>query len=281
MARVVEGISVDEIVDIINDRIDASWTRDGENRAYIGASMIGNDCPAYLQMGLRGYPQEPFPPNVLRIFRDGHRIEDAVVADLKKAGLTVFEVDSFTGKQFEWRGFGGHVKAHADGLIELQDGAPMLLLEIKSMNDKKWNEFKTKGVKTSHKNYFEQCMMMMGMGKLKLAYFIAYNKNTSKYHAEIIEYDDLEFQFIKNKIEQALSGNRQRAADIPERWICKWCSRKEVCWTSDADDQIDHLCRTCDHSLPTEDGGWKCTLHDKTCKDPCADWERLKIKPNR
>jgi len=266
-------------VEDIIEKIDQSWTREGESRAYIGASTVGNDCLAFLQMGLRGYPQEPFPPNVLRIFRDGHRIEDSVVADLKKSGMTVFAVNGLTNKQFEWISFGGHVKAHADGMVELQEDEPLALLEIKSMNDKQWELFKSRGVKSSHKKYYEQMIMMMGMGKIPSALFVSYNKNTSKYHAEVVPYDEIEFNYVKDKIEQTLGGNRRRIADVPDRWDCKFCSRKEVCWTSDADDQIEVLCRTCDHSIPTDDGGWKCTLHKKQCKDACPDWLRLQIEP--
>ena len=40
---------------------------------------------------------------------EGHRIEDQVVADLKKAGFFIEEVDPITGKQYEFKEFGGHV----------------------------------------------------------------------------------------------------------------------------------------------------------------------------
>jgi hypothetical protein len=162
--------------------------------------------------------------------------------------------------------------------VELEEGRPLALLEIKSMNDAQWEKFVKSGVKVSHRKYYEQMMMMMGMGKIADALFVSYNKNTSKYHAEVVEYDDLEFEYVKNKIEQTLGGNRTRAADIPERFACKWCSRKTVCWTEDDDHRIEKVCRTCEHSLPTEDGGWHCSLHDRQCKDPCDKWERLKLK---
>ena len=43
-----------------------------ERRCYIGASNVGNPCHAFLQYSLRGYPQNPPPPAVVRIFALGH-----------------------------------------------------------------------------------------------------------------------------------------------------------------------------------------------------------------
>ena len=151
--------------DIIR-QIDAASVEDREFRPYLGASLIGNNCEAFLQMQLKGYPSKDFAPHTLRIFALGHVLEDMVVADLRKAGFKVMEKDDLTGRQFEWKECGGHVKAHADGLIDIDTGS-LSLLEIKSMNDKKWGEFKKEGVRISHPNYYAQCQMMMGWERLR------------------------------------------------------------------------------------------------------------------
>ena len=110
-----------DVKDIIA-KIDAASVEDREFRPYLGASLIGNNCEAFLQMQLKGYPSKDFAPHTLRIFALGHVLEDMVVADLKKAGFKVMEKDDLTGKQFEWKECGGHVKANADGLIDLNGG---------------------------------------------------------------------------------------------------------------------------------------------------------------
>lgn len=127
--------------DIVS-RIDGGYAdeTEGEARSYIGASVVGNDCNAYLQFSLRGFDNDPPDPRLKRIFRDGHRIEDAVVKDLRKAKLNVIENDPMTGKQHRREWLGGHVVCNADGLIS-DPAEGDAVLEIKSMNDASWKKF--------------------------------------------------------------------------------------------------------------------------------------------
>ena len=127
-----------KLAELINEAYEKQ--KDEKPREYIGASIIGNDCEALIAFSLRGFPNDPIPYRLQRIFRDGHRIENDVIFDIKKAKVRVMEVDPFTGKQWAFQGFGGHAVGHADGMIEDAEGQSMLL-EIKSMNDKKWTEF--------------------------------------------------------------------------------------------------------------------------------------------
>lgn len=267
---------MDEVV----EKIDESWADQGEQRAYLGASMIGHECEAYLAMGLRGYPKKPFPPKILRIFQLGHIIEDLVVEHLKKAGYHVQEKNEFTGRQFEWKDLGGHVKAHADGMIDLTGDGVMSLLEIKSMNTKKHKEFVKKGVKIANRTYYEQMQMMMGMdGRLKDALFIAYNKNDSTYACEVVEFDPLDYAYIVDKVNRIVAGRSVKLRTNKDKFPCTWCDRATLCWTDEQDAEIPNICRTCDWSRPTDDGHWKCTKFNRRCEDPCKDWVRIKLEP--
>ena len=125
-----------------------------ERRCYIGASNVGHPCRAFLQFSLRGYPQKKIPPAVKRIFELGHIVEEIVVRDLKKSGAMVYEVDPRTKDQFEYTALGGHLRGHADGIIAFDKENPTPeILEIKSMNDKKWMMFRDKGIHKSHPIY--------------------------------------------------------------------------------------------------------------------------------
>ena len=233
-------------------------------------------------MGLRGYPQEPFPTNVLRIFDLGYHLEDVVVKVLKDAGFTVLEHDDFTRRQFEWHAFGGHVKSHGDGLIDLHGNETMSLLEVKSMNKTRFNAFKKHGVEHSDPKYFQQIQMMMGLGKIKDCLFISYCKDNSQIHCEIVDFDEFAWAYVADKIDRVLEGSNLRASDKPDRFICKWCNRRTFCWNEEDDpirERIAHECRTCKHAWPLEDGGWKCNLHNKTCVDPCDDHAVLEATP--
>ena len=76
----------DEVVDPVRERINAIPSTPQPARQYLGASGVGHQCEANLAFSLRGFPNTEPSPQLLRIFREGHRLEDQVVSDLKKAG---------------------------------------------------------------------------------------------------------------------------------------------------------------------------------------------------
>ena len=256
----------------IVDAIDNGYLSDKEekSRAYLGASIIGNQCDALLAFNLRGFPNEPPSPRLKRIFRLGHILEDEVVKDLKKrAKLDVWEVDGLTGRQHSYELWGGHIKAHMDGHIELN--GEVHVLEIKSMNDASHAKFKKNGVKISHPQYFAQVQMMMGMSGIQKSLFIAVNKNTSEYHAEIVEFDDFEYAHIQERIERVVTGRVHKIATDETDWRCRGCFKRGVCW---GDREVQVTCATCKFSGPNPQGGWHCYKHDKTADQPCDDYVR-------
>ena len=245
-----------------------------KSRAYIGASIIGNSCDALIAFNLRGFPNEPPPPKLKRIFDLGHTLEDKVVKDLKKAKLSVWEVDGLTGKQHSYELWGGHIKAHMDGHIEIND--EVHVLEIKSMNDASFSKFQKDGVKISHPNYFAQVQMMMGMSGFRKAFFIAINKNTSEYHAQIVHFDDFEYAHIQERIERVVTGKAKKISTDSTDWRCRGCFKRGVCW---GDRAVPVACETCQFSGPKPDGGWHCYKHDRTALEPCADYQRYEPLP--
>lgn len=259
----------------LSDAIEQAWAahQDDPARQYIGASIIGNNCPAYLSLSLRGFPNDPPSPRLKRIFRDGHRIEEQVVADLKKAGIEVEEVNPATGRQWEVKLCGGHVSMHADGKITLDDET--LLLEIKSMNGSKFTSFKNKGVKVSHPIYFDQVQFMLGHFGMLRCRLVAYCKNTSEYHDELIEFDPFRFSYLCLKAEQVLQGESRRISKTPAFWECQSCFKRTACWN---EVDVEKKCATCAHSAPfTKDTGtaklWHCQRHDVLVTDACNDWK--------
>lgn len=253
--------------------IDSAYEKDKREKArrYIGASIVGTQCEAALAFNLRGFPNEEPDPHLKRIFGLGHKIEEMVVADLKKAGYAVFEVDGMTGKQFTYSEYGGHVVCHTDGLIEIE--GQLHVLEIKSMNDASWGKFVNDGVKYSHPQYFAQVQMMMGMSRLPSALFIAYNKNNSKYHAEFVEFDPIEFSFIQERVGRALAGRVRKVSVDETDWRCRMCFKRGVCWE---DRPVPQECQTCRFASPTADGWWHCEKRDEPAPGPaCSHYEKF------
>ncbi len=259
----------------ISERIDKSFDdeKPGDYRSKrIGASSIGNPCSAFLAFAIRGFPELPTKSRFKRIFRDGHRIEDFVIKDLRKAGYTVEEKDPFTGKQYEWTKYSGYVVFMADGLIEGNGLTEKQLLEVKSMNGAMWDKFKERGVRVSHPKYYDQVQIGMGMSGYRKTVLVAYNKNTSEYWDETIDFDDVRYHFLLQRALNVLIGEPERIATDATDWRCKDCPKRDVCWNGAP---VVQDIRTCANAKPA-DGGWNC---DKGCTTSCKDWKRYEPKP--
>lgn len=267
---------VDPIAQKVLDDIDLGYAKQdrGEARCYIGASMAGTDCIALMALSLRGYPEVRIDPQLARIFFAGHKIEDWVVYDLKKrADLRVWEKDDMTGRQHRREWLNGHVVCNSDGLVDFEDGSPPAILEIKSMNLANWTKFKSHGVKVSHRRYYRQMTMMMAMFKIERSFFVAYNKNNSQYHAEVVHFDQEEWDAMYVKIQQALDGQAERVAKEPEDWRCKGCFKRESCWSQP---DLSPACRFCVHSYADQHGGFTCKLTNKQEKQACDKYEQFR-----
>jgi hypothetical protein len=237
-------------------------------RAYLGASIVGNQCLAYLAFSLRGFPETPVDGRLQRIFNLGHVIEDVVLNDLKKAGLDIIDRDS-NGRQIEWVMYGGHVKMHGDGQIA-EDGKIVAILEIKSMGDSKYKEFVAKGIRNSHRNYYEQVMLMMAGSGIPTAVLIAYNKNNSDYHSEVVEFDEIYSASQRLRIEQVLSNLATKISSDPSDWRCRECFKRTACWEQS---QPEKACRNCQFALAVPDGEWWCEKHNHGAYMLCNDHE--------
>ena len=267
-----QNIAAKVIADI--DSGFASESR-GEARCYIGASMAGTECIAELALSLRGFPSTEPDPRTKRIFRDGHRIEDEVVRDLKqRADLLVHEKDAWSGRQHRREFLNGHVVCHADGIVTFEDDdipedERTAILEIKSMKNTMFNKFVKHGVEKSHPKYYSQCQMMMAMFEIPRALFICYCKNSSQYHAQIIHFDQEHWDMMFVRIQNALSGGRTRIAPNRDDWRCKFCFKRDSCWDVP---NVEPECRFCKHSFANEEGGFTCALDCGEANQPCENF---------
>lgn len=243
-----------------------------EARRYIGASMAGTDCLAQMALSLRGFPDVAPDPQLKRVFSAGHHIEDWVVRDLKKkTGLRVWERDDISGKQHRREWLNGHVVCNADGIVVFQDDAKAIL-EIKSMNDANFTNFVKNGVKASHRKYYRQMTMMMAMFNIEHSLFVSYNKNNSQLHAELVPFDQEEWDMMYVKIQAVLDGQAERVASAPEDWRCKSCFKRGSCWSPTELPPACHLCR---HSSASKSGGWMCGKTGKEEEAPCEAFEQF------
>ena len=266
--------------DALNVCIDRAYDanpRTTPPRSYIGASGLGNECDAYLELCLRGFGEGNVRAQTRRIMDLGTKIEDMVITDLRLAGYNVLDRDPKTGKQWEWKLYGGHMQSHADGVISLGNSAP-ILLEVKSMNDTYFNKFRKHGLAVSHPKYVSQCHTLMGMSGFNRTMVVAYNKDKSTYAHEFVALDPLVWQKQKDRVEKIADGKTRRAGYAPDRWPCAFCFKKPACWNGA---HAPKTCTGCAHAEAVDDGSWYCTKNKTPATAPCSSWTLFQPLPKR
>lgn len=249
-------------------RLDAPTTEAGWPSRSISAGIVGDPCLAVLAYSLRGFPAEAPQPRLSRIFALGHKIEDMVLRDLRRAGIPVMEKDAFTGKQFTYQAFGGLLKGKADGLIEDPETGKLALLEIKSMNDALHTKCANHGVKISHPKYYAQMQFMMGLSGIRRSLLVAYNKDNSAYLVEEVGFDEFYYGYLKARSEAVLAGVAEKVAETEADWRCRGCRFSDYCWQGAAPEPA---CKNCVHAAPEATGEWWCKLHARKATEVCDD----------
>lgn len=228
---------------------------------------------------LRQFPGNPIDPQLRRIFKLGHRVEDIVIEDvldaIREKGWEVefFPTDPKTGKQFHFEDYEGFLVAHPDGMFVFADEQKMLA-EIKSMNADKWTECNEVGVQKSHPKYYAQMQTQMHIAEINATLFISYNKNTSEYLLQTVEYDPLVANALMARVELVLA-NQARKARTEKGGICHWCPMSGACW----DGVIGKIaCSNCAHS-EARPGGWWCHKHRAAATSPCPQHQVYRPLP--
>jgi len=232
--------------------------QDRSHRAHLGASIIGAKCSRKLWLGFRWATKVEWDARMLRLFERGKMEEDRFVQWLTDAGITVYQNDPATGKQYRFTGYKGHFGGELDGVGVGVIPDPFLL-EFKTHNNKSFEELKTVGVEVAKWEHFVQVQIYMGAMKLKQAVYLAINKNNDEIYSEIVPYD--------NEVYDAFIKRAQEIVDMPEPplrisndpswWMCKFCEHYSLCHQEGVP-QVN--CRTCAHSTPVENGQWQCEL---------------------
>jgi hypothetical protein len=231
-------------------------TQETGQRSHLGASSIGDKCARKLWYGFRWTTEARHPAQLLRLFNRGHLEEDRFVGWLRAAGADVWQNDPATGKQYRFTGYKGHFCGEIDGV-----GAGILeqpyLLEFKTHSDASFKSLVLNGVEIDKEMHYVQMQIYMGEFGLTQAVYLAINKNTDAIYDEVVPF--------KEKVYQKFVARAAMIVDAPEppprisrdaSWYeCKWCDHRAVCHTTVAP-LIN--CRTCAHSTPVENAGWRC-----------------------
>ena len=253
--------------------VDAIWrAREAENanrpqyEGYgISASKLGKECDRELWYDLRwASDPETFDGRKLRIFERGNIEEDRVVEDLKRAGLTVDEVDPNTGRQWRFSLARGFLRGKADGRVTGVIEAPKArhTLEIKSAKASDWRGVKKHGLRKHKPDHWHQLHSgMAGLGDDRGLYVMV-NKDTEEILTERLHFEPAEMTKQEARVERLLDDHTgpQRIADDPAAFACRFCKHSDVCHQAKP---ARRHCRTCAFFTFTSDGNGHCERFEK------------------
>ena len=216
----------------------------------ISASEVGQECDRRLWYTLR-WSSEPevIKGRILRIFERGDIEEERIVADLRRAGLTVEEVDPQTGGQWRFALANGWLRGKADGRVRGVLEAPKAehVIEIKSMKASDYRAIQKHGLLAKKPEHWHQLHSgMAGLG-IDRGLYIAVNKDTEEIFTTRLH---LDFEIAAQQEARVLQIAQSDEApakinDNPEAFACRFCKHKGVC--HDPLILAERSCRTCIH----------------------------------
>jgi len=217
-------------------------------REYLGASRLGVSCSRALQYEFLHIPKDDgrdFSGKILRIFAAGHVFEDLAIKWLHLAGIELY-TEKANGYQFGFSVAKGRVRGHVDGIIhnapkELGITGPALW-EMKSLNNKSWNDTVKKGVAVSKPVYAAQIAIYQAYMESSIpgiskhpALFTAINKDTAELYHELVPFNSTLAQRSSDKAVQILNACDAkewlpRITKDPTHFECKMCAWQDRCW---------------------------------------------------
>lgn len=167
------------MVNSIIDMIEAKRAGDNIPRQHLGLSEIGHKCPRWLWYAHHNTPSKPVEGRIIRLFRTGNIIEDAIISDLESIDIEV------TDRQREVEIVNGDIvlRGHIDGIVSGQ------LLEIKSTNEKYFKQLLKVGYEKWNPKYKAQAHVYMVLCDLEECMVVVENKNDSNLYIETLKLD--------------------------------------------------------------------------------------------
>lgn len=230
----------------INEILDAKMQEryaSQEQRSYLGASMLGDECMRKVQLMYQGN-QAKVSSQTLRTFDIGHCLEDLVAQWMRIAGFEL-KTRNEDGEQFGFSVEEGKLQGHMDGLIlsfptELASPQNIgcrdhpCLWECKTLNHKSWNDTAKRGLLVTKPLYYSQIQLYMAYMDLEQCLFTALNKDTSELYFELVPFDSEAAQRYSDRAVQIIKASESGElmpciSDDPAFYLCKMCAFRDVC----------------------------------------------------
>ena len=199
------------------------------------ASKAGFPCSRNLWYSVNGF--EPvISPKTQRIFDVGTYLEPLVVKWLLDDGWDVEYNQGSQNAELEVTVpiAGGKLAGHPDCFISKGD-THNCLIDIKTMNDRAFTQWKREGTLKSKPQYVTQ-LHVYAMGcitsgrKVDWLGVVAVNKNNSDWHIDLFKFNPITAAKIKSDAEFIFSLNEPPSAHCPaESWCCGYCDFHHLC----------------------------------------------------
>jgi len=232
-------------------------------RAHLGASLIGTECLRAIWYSFRWATRAQHTGRLLRLFDTGNLAEARFVADLRRVGVTVLDLDPASGRQWTLRDTGGHFGGSMDAVAIGLPEAPATwhICEFKTHSAKSFAKLKADGVAASKPLHWAQMQAYMQLAGLDRGFYLAVCKDTDALYQERIYHDAEAGLRILAKAERIIGSARppSRISEDPTWWQCRFCDHHAVCH---GDAAPERHCRACLHATPVDNGAWYCRRHD-------------------
>lgn len=228
-------------------------------REHLGASIIGNECERAIWYSWRWATRARHSGRMLRLFETGHMAEARFVANLRRIGVTVLEIDPDTGRQWNLRDATGHFGGSMDAVAVGFPEAPKAwhVCEFKTHSAKSFAALQKDGVAKSKPMHAAQMQVYMHLSGIERAFYLAVNKDTDELYQERLHYDAAEAMRLLARAGRIIMAARPpgRISNDPAWWQCRFCDHHDKCH---GDALPERHCRACLHVSPIADGTWHC-----------------------
>lgn len=259
----------DETLEACDRALEDRYNNERTERPYLGMSGVGAECARQLWYRFRWIADERYDARSIKRFDDGHRTEELAVSRLQELGtLIVRPVDPTTGKQFEFKDFGGHFLGHSDGDISGLIEAPKTphVLEIKCVSEESFAKLEElialQGEKSAlrHWNatYYGQAQLYMLYGAFTRHFLVVLTPGGRRWTSVRTEFDKTTAMALRSRAEHIIFSERppERLCSGPDFYQARWCPFSDVCFHDAA--LAKRSCRSCTHATPERDGTWSC-----------------------
>lgn len=253
------------------EAIDRAYTEDQRRAKALRLSPgdLANECERAVQYKFRwAYEPEAFTGAMLRMFSSMKIAELGIITGLKRAGLTVYDLDEASGRGFSATAVGGHLYAKIDAVASRVPEAPakMHFVKAKSFKEKSFRALKKDGVAAARPDHYALSQVVMHAEGLERTLYIGHNRNDDELFVERIRYDVLDATKLMAKAERIVTEPQllPKSHDDPKSkaaFACGYCPARHVCHSGA---WAPRNCRTCLHSTPALDGNgrWYCERHN-------------------